>query len=104
LRRELDRPTSVAEAEHPCESTRGEREVTSTVLGVPRDDPRARRSAWRSLDRAERRQTEPMDDESTGGEAACWAHLLCEECGVMSGEPHRAWCSHCPPVSEEACD
>jgi GTP cyclohydrolase I len=32
----------VVEAGHPCESTRGEREVTSTVLGVLRDDPRAR--------------------------------------------------------------
>jgi hypothetical protein len=41
-----------------------------------------------------------MDDESTGGEAACWAHLLCEECGAMSGEPHRAWCSQFSPAPE----
>ena len=61
-------------------------------------------SSWRSPGPVEQRQTEPMDDECTGGEAACWAHLLCEECGVVTGEPHRDWCGHsdCTPESEEA--
>lgn len=28
-----------------------------------------------------------------GGEAACWAHLTCEECGAVSGEGHHEGCS-----------
>ncbi len=30
-----------------------------------------------------------------GGDAACWAHLLCEECGIFLNErgEHRAGCS-----------
>jgi hypothetical protein len=32
-----------------------------------------------------------LDDE--GGESACWAHLLCPECGVvLDGEPHLDGC------------
>jgi len=34
----------------------------------------------------------PVDSE--GGEAACWLHLVCLECGAMlDGDPHRAGCS-----------
>jgi hypothetical protein len=32
--------------------------------------------------------------EPAGGEPACWAHLVCDQCGVISGDPHRAWCEH----------
>lgn len=28
-----------------------------------------------------------------GGESACWAHLLCEECGAPAGVEHRPGCS-----------
>lgn len=28
-----------------------------------------------------------------GGEAACYAHLVCEECGSVTTEGHRAGCS-----------
>ena len=34
---------------------------------------------------------QPLDDE--GGEAACWAHLVCPECGAIEAEGHRAGCA-----------
>jgi uncharacterized protein YeaO (DUF488 family) len=34
---------------------------------------------------------QPLDDE--GGEAACWAHLVCPECGAIETEGHRAGCA-----------
>jgi uncharacterized protein YeaO (DUF488 family) len=34
---------------------------------------------------------QPPDDE--GGEAACWAHLVCPECGAIETEGHRAGCA-----------
>jgi uncharacterized protein YeaO (DUF488 family) len=34
---------------------------------------------------------QPPDDE--GGEAACWAHLVCPECGAIEAEGHRAGCA-----------
>ena len=27
-----------------------------------------------------------------GGEPACWAHLVCPECGTMASEGHRQGC------------
>ena len=33
----------------------------------------------------------PADDQ--GGEAACWVHMLCSDCGAMlDGGPHREGC------------
>ncbi len=29
-----------------------------------------------------------------GGDPACWACLVCEECGAVVSEGHRAGCSH----------
>ena len=35
----------------------------------------------------------PVDDEDQGGDPACWAGLLCPECGaVMDGGPHMKGC------------
>ena len=31
-----------------------------------------------------------------GGEAACYAHLVCPECGWVTTEGHRAGCSEAP--------
>lgn len=33
------------------------------------------------------------DAGAEGGEAACWAHLLCPECGAVQGEDHHSSCS-----------
>jgi len=36
------------------------------------------------------------DDEPAGGEPACWAHLVCPECGAMTGGEHRDGCGSGP--------
>jgi uncharacterized protein YeaO (DUF488 family) len=33
------------------------------------------------------------DAEPEGGEAACWAHLVCPDCGAIETEGHRAGCA-----------
>jgi hypothetical protein len=33
------------------------------------------------------------DEEELGGDPVCWAHLVCEECGAITTEGHRDWCS-----------
>jgi hypothetical protein len=38
----------------------------------------------------------PLDDEAAeteGGDPVCWAHLVCDECGAITAEGHRAGCS-----------
>ena len=30
--------------------------------------------------------------DPAGGEAACWAHLVCPECGALTSEGHREGC------------
>ena len=32
-------------------------------------------------------------EPSTGGDAACWAHLVCPECGAITTEGHRPGCT-----------
>ena len=32
-------------------------------------------------------------DEAEGGDPVCWAHLVCDECGAITTEGHRAGCS-----------
>ena len=36
---------------------------------------------------------QPSGESAEGGEAACWAHLVCPECGAMTTEGHRPGCS-----------
>ena len=36
--------------------------------------------------------TEAAHVEAEGGEAACWAHLVCPECGAIVTEGHAAGC------------
>jgi hypothetical protein len=38
----------------------------------------------------------PRDDEAEeteGGDPVCWAYLVCDECGAITTEGHRAGCS-----------
>ena len=48
----------------------------------------------------EPRARDDADDEAgaavddRGGDAACWANLVCEECGAVRGDEHRAGCTH----------
>jgi hypothetical protein len=35
---------------------------------------------------------QPASSGPEGGEAACWAHLVCPECGAMTSEGHRDGC------------
>lgn len=42
----------------------------------------------------------PRDDEAEeteGGDPVCWAHLVCDECGAITTEGHRAGCSQAMP-------
>jgi hypothetical protein len=36
-------------------------------------------------------------DDAVGGDPVCWAHLVCEECGAVTAEGHRADCSRRGP-------
>ena len=33
-----------------------------------------------------------------GGEAACWAHLVCPQCGAMESEGHQPGCPAAPAL------
>jgi len=43
----------------------------------------------------ERPASQQPDAEEPGGDAACWVHLLCEDCGVVvtANDGHRPGCS-----------
>jgi uncharacterized protein YeaO (DUF488 family) len=36
---------------------------------------------------------QPTGEAAEGGEAACWAHLVCPECGAITTEGHRPGCA-----------
>jgi hypothetical protein len=35
----------------------------------------------------------PLGGFAEGGEPACWAHLVCPDCGAMEAEGHRPDCA-----------
>ena len=39
---------------------------------------------------------QPRRDPTEAGDAACWAHLVCPECGAIETEGHRPGCSQAP--------
>ncbi len=39
------------------------------------------------------------EETEAGGEAACWAHLVCPECGAMESEGHRPGCARGPAAA-----
>ncbi len=42
------------------------------------------------------------DQWSDGGESACYAHLLCPECGAVMGDSHAEACpSRSAPAAED---
>jgi hypothetical protein len=40
----------------------------------------------------ERAMDAAVGDPGEGGDAACWAHLVCPECGAVESEGHVAGC------------
>jgi hypothetical protein len=55
--------------------------------GEPAADPvRAAHETWPAA--------EPEEDYGEGGDPACWAGLVCQECGAVISEGHRSGCSH----------
>jgi hypothetical protein len=58
----------------------------------PREDPAPGGDPARPLIRL----VTPLEDvaeETAGGDPVCWAHLVCDECGAITTEGHRAGCS-----------
>jgi hypothetical protein len=53
--------------------------------------PRRPRSTSTDRDDAAGRDA-PLEIIEEGGEAACWAHLVCQDCGAMVSEGHRPGC------------
>lgn len=65
-----------------------------TLLTATRDVDHSQAAVLAQLLRQQHSGESPQHGEaSEGGEAACWAHLVCPECGAMTTEGHRPGCS-----------
>ena len=54
--------------------------------GEPATDPvRAVDETWPGTE---------LEEAEEGGDPACWAGLVCQECGAVISEGHRSGCSH----------
>src|SRR5215831_16959227 len=54
--------------------------------GEPATDPaRAAHESWSAAE---------LEEYEEGGDPACWAGLVCQECGAVISEGHRSGCSH----------
>jgi hypothetical protein len=42
-------------------------------------------------------ESAPSPDVDEGGDAPCFADEVCEDCGVVAGEVHRAGCTRADP-------
>jgi hypothetical protein len=41
-----------------------------------------------------------MTSDHDGGDPACWACLVCQECGAVVSEGHRTGCSESPQPAD----
>lgn len=39
------------------------------------------------------------EEAAEGGDPACWARLVCQECGAVASEGHRPGCSRFSPAT-----
>jgi hypothetical protein len=45
-----------------------------------------------------------MTTTGEGGDAACWSHLVCDECGAVEENGHRDGCSRLDSEGDDAPD
>jgi uncharacterized protein YeaO (DUF488 family) len=76
-------------------SGRGQRAELARLRALAAAGPVTLLTATRDVEHSQaavlaRLLRQPVEDE--GGEPACWAHLVCPECGAMESEGHREGC------------
>ncbi len=78
-------------------SQSGPRAALGRLRALAAKGPLTLLTATRDVDHSEAvvlAQILRQDPEAdAGGEAACWAHLVCPECGAMESEGHRPGCA-----------
>jgi uncharacterized protein YeaO (DUF488 family) len=78
-------------------SQSGPRAALGRLRALAANGPLTLLTATRDVDHSEAvvlAQILRQDPEAeAGGEAACWAHLVCPECGAMESEGHRPGCN-----------